>query len=198
MPLGSAVLIYMDPTLPVDGAPGDTVESEPAATPAAEPETPAPARVALSHRLELVAALLTGVVALEFLAFVIGVVTGREGTSFGDRLEFVSLNLDAKLGLVLLIAAMLATLRDVVTAEFETPRSDLGRRTLMGVAALGVVIAVLSLIGVGLDISRSEVTAFGTNTAASAVHRLAVVLMAAIAAGWSLAALGVRITTNRS
>ena len=185
-----------DPTVPIAGAPGDTVSTEPPA-PAAT-ETPAPERVALSHRLELVAALLAGVVALEFVAFIIGVASGREGTTFGDRLEFVSLNLDAKMGLILLIAAMLATLRDVVTADFATPRSDLGRRTLMAVAALGIVIAVLALIGVGLDISRTDVTAFGTNTAASAFHRLAIVLMAAVAAGWSLAALGIRITTNRS
>lgn len=191
-----------DPTVPIAGAPGDTVSTDTPDTPSSSDdgavEAPASERVALSHRLELVAALLTGVVALEFVAFIIGVATGREGTTFGDRLEFVSLNLDAKLGLILLIAAMLATLRNIVTADFATPRSDLGRRTLMAVAALGIVIAVLALIGVGLDISRTEVTAFGTNTAASVFHRLAIVLMAAIAAGWSLAALGIRITTNRS
>ena len=187
-----------DPTIPVDGAPGDTVSTDTPPTAAEPPEPPAAERAALSHRLELVGALLTGVVALEFVAFIVGVASGREGTSFGDRFEYVSLNLDAKLALILLIAAMLATLRDVVAAEFDTPRSDLGRRTLMGVAVLGVIIAVLSLIGVGLDISRTEVTAFGTNTAASVIHRLAIVIMAAIAAAWSLAALGGRITTNRS
>ena len=177
-----------DPTIPIEGPPGETVTAK----------TDAPTRVALSHRLELVAALLTGVVGLEFLAFLIGAATGREGTSFGDRFEFVSLNLDAKMALILLIAAMLATLRDVVTADFATPRSDMGRRTLMAVAAFGVVIAVLALIGVGLDISRTDITAFGTNATASVIHRLAAVLMAAIAAGWSLAALGIRITTNRA
>jgi hypothetical protein len=181
-----------DPTIPIAGAPGDTVSTE------APEEAPAAERVALTHRLELVAALLAGVVALEFVAFIIGVASGREGTTFGDRLEFVSLNLDAKMAVILLMAAMLATLRDVVSADFATPRSDLGRRTLMAVAALGVIIAVLSLIGVGLDISRTDLTAFGTNATASVLHRLAIVLMAAIAAGWSLAALGIRITTNRS
>ena len=73
-----------------------------------------------------------------------------------DRIEVVSLNLDAKMALILLVAAMLATLRDVVSADFQAPRSDLGRRTLMAIAVLGGVIAVLSLIGVGLDLSRTE------------------------------------------
>ena len=149
----------------------------------------------MSSRVELVAALLTGVVALEFLALIIGVSGGGRYTNFGDRIEVVSLNLDAKMGLILLVAAMLATLRDVSTAHFDTPRSDLGRRTLMAVAGLGVVIAVLSLIGVGLDIARDQATAFGTNAGAAVVHRLAIVLMAITAAGWALTALGVRVTT---
>jgi hypothetical protein len=177
----------------------DKPDPSPPVPPAgAETIAPAAERANLSRRLELVAALLAGVVGLEFIAFVIGVADGREGTTFGDRLEFISLNLDAKLGLILLIAAMLATLRDVAAADFGTPRSDLGRRTLIAVAALAIVIGVLALIGVGLDISRTDLTAFGTNAAASVFHRLAIVLMAAIAAGWSLAALGIRITTNRS
>ncbi|HZN14128.1 MAG TPA: hypothetical protein VFB78_07670 [Acidimicrobiales bacterium] len=168
----------MDPTLPSAGPPGD-----------------APQRATLSGRLELVAALLTAVVGLEFLALIVGVSGGGPYRSVGDRIEVVSLNLDAKMALILLFAAMLATLRDVATADFDTPRTDVGRRTLMAVAGLGVVIAVLSLIGVGLDISRSEVTAFGTNTGAAVIHRLAIILMASIAAGWALTALGVRITT---
>jgi hypothetical protein len=158
---------------------------------------PAAERTTLSGRLELVAALITGVVGLEFLALIVGVSGGGPYQSVGDRIEVVSLNLDAKMGLILLVAAMLATLRDAVTADFQTPRSDLGRRTLMAVAALGVVIAVLSLIGIGLDISRTEVTAFGTNNGAAVIHRLAIVLMASTAAGWALAALGVRVTTRR-
>ncbi len=151
----------------------------------------------MSSRLELVGAGLAAVVGLEFLALIVGVSSGGPYRSVGDRIEVVSLNLDAKMALILLVAAMLATLRDIVSADFQTPRSDLGRRTLIAVAALGLIIAVLSLIGVGLDISRSEVTAFGTNTGAAVIHRLAIVLMAAIPTGWALSALGVRITTKR-
>lgn len=168
----------MEPTLPTTGAPGDVQKPS------------------LSNRLELVAAALTGVVGLEFLALIIGVSSGGPYRSVADRIEVVSLNLDAKMALILLVAAMLATLRDVATADFQPPRSDLGQRTLMAVAALGVIIAVLSLIGIGLDLSRSEVTSFGTNAGAAVIHRLAIVLMAAVPAGWSLSALGIRITRN--
>jgi hypothetical protein len=157
---------------------------------------PAAAKVSLSSRLELVAAGLAGVVGLEFLALIVGVSGGGPYRSVADRIEVVSLNLDAKMALILLVAAMLATLRDVASADFDTPRSDLGRRTLMAVAVLAVIIAVLSLIGIGLDLSRAETTAFGTNAAAAVIHRLAIVLMAGIAAGWALAALGIRIITR--
>ena len=182
----------MEPTVPTGGPPGET---ERLVTPGEATTATAPDKVALSQRIELVAALLTGVVALEFLALIVGVSGGGPFQSVGDRIEVVSLNLDAKMGLILLVAAMLATLRDTVAAEFDTPRSDLGRRTLMAVAALGVVIAVLSLIGVGLDISRTNVPGFETNAAAAVIHRLAIVLMAGTASGWALTALGVRVTT---
>src|SRR5207244_2221045 len=118
--------------------------------------------------------------------------SGAKHTTAGDRIATASLNLDAKMGLLLLVAAMLATLRDVVTADFQTPRSDMGRRTLMAVAGLGVAIAVLALIGVGLDMAHSDAPTFGTNAGAAVLHRFAIVLMAGIAAGWSLAALGIR------
>jgi hypothetical protein len=172
----------MDPTLPTAGIPGDV------------PVVPDVPDVSLSNRLELVAAGLTAVVGLEFLALIVGVSSGGPYRSVADRIEVVSLNLDAKMALILLVAAMLATLRDVVTADFKPPRSDLGKRTLMAVAALAVVIAVLSLIGIGLDLSRSQITSFGTNAGAAVIHRLAIVLMAVIPAGWSLTALGIRIT----
>jgi hypothetical protein len=177
----------MDPTLPTEGVPGDVeVEAD------VEVESDKPA---MSHRLELVALLLVGVVALEFLALIVGVWGGGPYRTFGDRIEVVSLNMDAKMALILLIAGMLATLRDVVNADFRAPRSNLGRRTLIATAALAICIAVLALIGVGLDVSRSEVTAFGTNAGAAVFHRLAIVLMAAVAAGWALTALGVRVIT---
>jgi hypothetical protein len=177
----------MDPTLHVEGPGGNDV-------PAAEP-VPAVERVALSKRVELVAALLAGVVALELLALIIGASGGGPYRTFGDRFEVVSLNLDSRTALILLVAAMLATLRDTVTADFDTPRSDVGRRTLFAVVGLGVLIAVLALVGVGIDISKGDVPSFGTNAAAAVVHRLAVVLMAGTAAGWALTALGIRITT---
>src|SRR2546429_5990307 len=170
----------MAPTLQSAGPPG---EPERLATPteaaSATPE-PAPAaeRVSLSNRLELVAALITGVVGIEFIALIVGVSGGGPYRNVADRIEVVSLNLDAKMGLVLLVAAMLATLRDIVTADFDKPRSDMGKRTLIAVSSLAILIAVLSLIGVGLDIARSDVTAFGTNNAAAVIHRLAIVLMA--------------------
>ncbi len=148
----------------------------------------------MSSRIELVAAVLAGVVALELLALIVGVWTGGPYRTVSDRIEFLSLNLDARMALILLVAAMLATLRDIGTADFAAPRSELGRRTLIAVIALGVVIAVLSLIGIGLDISRTDVTAFGTNTAAAVIHRIAIVLMATTAAAWALAALGIRLT----
>jgi len=191
----------MEPTTPVEGPPGD-VATETTLPPAPdEPdeqaEPAAPVKVELSKRLELVGALLTGVVGLEFLALLVGVSGGGPYNSFSDRVELVSLNLDAKLSLILLVAGMLVTLRDVASADFATPKSDLGRRTLVAIAALGVLIVFLSLIGIGLDISRTGATSFGTNQGAAVIHRLAIVLMAATAAGWALAALGVRITTRR-
>jgi hypothetical protein len=185
-----------DPTIPLGGPPG---EPTPAPEPAADVEPPvaAPRRVELSKRLELVGALVAGVVGLEVLALLVGVSGGGPYSSVSDRIEVVSLNLDAKMALLLLVAGMLVTLRDVATADFATPRSDLGRWTLIAVSALGVLIAVLSLIGIGLDISRTTGTSFGTNQGAAVIHRLAIVLMAAVAAGWALAALGIRITTRR-
>lgn len=173
-----------DPTIPIEGPSGD----EPAAV---------PERVELSKRVELVGALVTGVVALEVLALIVGVSGGGPYHTVSDRIEVVSLNLDAKMGLILLAGAMLVTLRDVATADFAPPRSDLGRRTLIAIAVLGILIAVLSLIGIGLDISRTGGTSFGTNQGAAVIHRLAIVLMSSISAAWSLAALGVRVTTRR-
>ena len=173
-----------DPTIPIEGPPGD---DKPAA----------PERVELSKRVELVGALLTAVVGLEFLALLVGVSGGGPYHTISDRIEVVSLNLDAKMALILLVAAMLVTLRDVATADFAPPRSDLGRRTLTAIAILGILIAVLSLIGIGLDISRTGGTSFGTNQGAAVIHRLAIVLMSSISAAWSLAALGVRVTTRR-
>jgi hypothetical protein len=189
----------MEPTTKVEGHPGDGLTETTLPPAPAEPEEPVPApeKVALSKRLELVGALVTAVVALEFIALIVGVSGGGPYHSVGDRIELVSLNLDAKMSLLLLVAGMIVTLRDVASADFATPRSDLGRRTLMAIAVLGILIAFLSLIGIGLDISRTGSTSFGTNAGAAVIHRLAIVLMAAIAAGWSLAALGVRITTRR-
>jgi hypothetical protein len=175
----------------------------PPSTPPASlsPSTPKPKPVAvaekseLSSRLEQVAALLAGVVGLEFLAVIIGVSGGGAYRTFGDRIEVLSLNMDAKMGLILLVAAMLATLRDVVAVDFRPPRSDAGRGALIAVTALGILMAVLALVGIGLDISRSDTTAFGTNAAAAVVHRLSIVLMAGAAVGWALTALGIRVTT---
>jgi hypothetical protein len=188
----------MEPTVSTDGTPGDGLTETtlpPAAAP--DPAVPAPQRVELSKRLELVGALVTAVVGLEFLALLVGVTGGGPYHDVSDRIEVASLNLDAKMGALLLFGALLVTLRDVASADFATPRSDLGRRTLIAVSALAIAIAVLSLIGIGLDISRTGGTSFGTNQGAAVIHRLAIVLMAAIAAGWSLAALGVRVTTRR-
>jgi hypothetical protein len=199
--LSHRTLIAMDPTLPSEGIPGETerlatpTEVAAATPPPANASTPAGERASLSSRVELVAALLVAVVGLEFLSLIIGVAGGGPYRSVGDRIELVSLNLDAKLGLILLVAGLLATLRDTMSADFDAPRSDLGRRTLIAAAALGVLIAILALIGVGLDLSRSDATAFGTNAGAAVIHRLAIVLMASVAAGWSLSALGVRIIT---
>ena len=138
---------------------------------------------------------MTGVVGLEILALLIGITSGRYA-SVGDRIEILSLNLDAKMGLILLAGAILVTLPDTLELQPAASRSRLATRTLYAITGLGGVIAVLALVGVGLDLSR-DVTSFGTNQGAAVIHRLAILLMAVVTCGWSLAALGVRVITAR-
>src|SRR3954451_24770834 len=85
-------LIAMDATLPTGGVPG---EIERIATPSematamptpAEPPA-APQRGELSKRLELIGALVTGVVGLEVLALLVGVSGGGPYRSVSDRIE---------------------------------------------------------------------------------------------------------------
>ena len=211
----------MDPTVPTSGPPGETQpqpiaplppEAAPPAPPPAPPPAapkppPAPAapssvvdpvvvtKPSLASRLEMVGALVTAVVGIEFLALLVGMSGGGVYRNAGDRVQALSLNLDARMAVRLLIAGMLVTLPEIVDVARRPPRTSMGRTTLIVIAVLGTLIAVLALIGIGLDLSR-DTGVFG-NQAGAVLHRLAIVLMAATAAGWSLAALGVRVVTTK-
>jgi hypothetical protein len=178
----------MEPTLPSQGLPGESPSPEPPA----EPDKPR-----LADRLELAGALVAGVVALDFLAVIVGMFGGGAYRNVGDRIELLSLNLDAKTGLLLLVAAIFITFPELMDAKDRPERTVLGRRTLMAIAGLGVAMAVIALIGIGLDLSRNQPYAYVTNQGSAVLHRLAIVLMAVIAAGWALAALGVRVITTK-
>ena len=161
-------------------------------------EAPGPDKPRLADRLELAGALVTGVVALDFAAVIVGMFGGGAYRNVGDRIELLSLNLDAKTGLLLLVGAIFITFPELIDLKDRRPeRTVLGRRTLMAIAGLGVAMAVIALIGIGLDLSRNQPYAYVTNQGSAVLHRLAIVLMAVVAAGWALAALGVRVITTK-
>ena len=180
-----------------DGAIDPTVES-PTPTPTEPgaprpPQVPPPAAVEpASGRLELVALLLTVVVAIQVLAFVVALFD--DDFELGDRFRLSSEQLEVRLSLVLVIAVLL-----IVTVPFRGEREAIGsrgRQVLMGAAVLGAVIAVIALIGIGLDLADSD--RLGRNAFSQFLLRMSSFTMAVVAAGWALSALGVRITTATS